>query len=77
MLRSQESVEQTDGHDQGPADDDRGSGRDVALAFELGQAALEPGLEVVGPLAGLGGVEPGVFLARLFLGQQGSARWSQ
>ena len=59
--------EQTGRDDQQAAEDDGRQRRDLRFELQLLQPLLQPGLELVGALAGLAGVEPGVGLAGLLL----------
>ena len=59
--------EQAQRHHQQAAEDHRRQRRDLGFELQLLQALLQPRLEVVGALAGLARVEPGVGLAGLLL----------
>ena len=59
--------DQAQRHDQQPAEHDGRQRRDLRFELQLLQALLQPRLQVVGALAGLAGVEPGVGLAGLLL----------
>ena len=60
-------ADQPDRHDQQAAEHDGRQRRQLALALDLLHALLQPGLQLVRPLARLAGVEPRVGLAGLLL----------
>ena len=59
--------DETERHDHEPAQHHRRQRRDLRFAVQLGEAPLEPRLQVVGAAAGLLRVEPGAGLAGLLL----------